>query len=224
MLSTNERQAVANWLGTPVTLEKRREEIKNSCPAGVAWKNTPGRSGWSPGLVNTRFQSAQDAGLTAADVPRLCSPSGAFAFPDTTLLRSQLGRVSRAYFRRQSGRHRLLARCGHRLCALEHRRPGRSALRDDGRPKSPGKPTLFFGDSSGFYYALDGETGKQVWKLQPRAAPRHQRDCHAGVFAGNGRVYIGVSSLRRSPGCFSRLRVLHISRQRIWLSTRPPAR
>src|SRR6476661_816464 len=46
VLSAGERQLVANWLGTPVTTELRREQILNSCPAGAAWKNTPGWSGW----------------------------------------------------------------------------------------------------------------------------------------------------------------------------------
>ena len=88
VLSAGERQLVANWLGKPVITELQRDRIANSCPPGAAWKNTPGWSGWSPSLANTRFQSAQDAGLGAADVPRL-KPKWVFAFPDTTLLRSQ---------------------------------------------------------------------------------------------------------------------------------------
>src|SRR5438105_8505068 len=39
VLSTNERQAVANFLGTAVTTERRRDEIANSCPAGAGWKS-----------------------------------------------------------------------------------------------------------------------------------------------------------------------------------------
>src|ERR1700722_7361166 len=35
-LSTNERQALANYLGAPVLKEQRREEIANPCPAGPA--------------------------------------------------------------------------------------------------------------------------------------------------------------------------------------------
>src|SRR6266478_3461161 len=45
-LSTNERQAVANFLGTAVTTERRREEIANLCPAGAGWKSGPGWSNW----------------------------------------------------------------------------------------------------------------------------------------------------------------------------------
>src|SRR5215831_19181547 len=39
VLSTNERQALANFLGTAVTTERRRDEIANPCPAGAGWKD-----------------------------------------------------------------------------------------------------------------------------------------------------------------------------------------
>jgi len=87
-LSTNERMAVASFLGTAVTRERRLDEIANSCPAGAAWNDSPGWTNWGAGLANRRFQTAQDAGLTAQDLPRL-TLKWAFAFPDTTGLRSQ---------------------------------------------------------------------------------------------------------------------------------------
>jgi hypothetical protein len=62
-LSGDERQKVANFLGTAVTVEKRREEIANPCPANVPWKQTPGWSGWGGGLANMRFLPANEAGL-----------------------------------------------------------------------------------------------------------------------------------------------------------------
>src|SRR5580658_7136022 len=92
-LSSNERQALANYLGAPVLKERRRDEIANSCPVGPAakapvWKDGPNWASWAPGLGNARFQSAADAGLTAADIPKL-APKWVFAFPDTAVLRSQ---------------------------------------------------------------------------------------------------------------------------------------
>src|SRR5262249_42595476 len=88
VLSTNERQAVANFLGTAVTIERKREEITNPCPAGAGWKDVPGWSNWGAGLTNMRFQDAKDAGLRAADLPKL-TLKWAFGFPDTAVLRSQ---------------------------------------------------------------------------------------------------------------------------------------
>src|SRR3954471_13028923 len=87
-LSGNERMFLANWLGKPVTTQLPQGQLSNPCAAGPAWKNTPGWAAWSPGLLHTRFQSARDAGLSAADVPRL-KPKWVFAFPDATSMRSQ---------------------------------------------------------------------------------------------------------------------------------------
>src|SRR5690349_11312630 len=68
-LSGDERQRVANFLGTAVTVERRREEMANPCPAGSPpWKNTPIWASWGGGLANTRFLPANEAGLQADSV------------------------------------------------------------------------------------------------------------------------------------------------------------
>src|SRR5215469_532722 len=85
-LSPDERLKVATYLGTAVTLERRREEIANPCPAGAAFTNGQSWSSWGGGLTNTRFQ--KDAGLNATDVPRL-KLKWAFAFSDISTMRSQ---------------------------------------------------------------------------------------------------------------------------------------
>src|SRR6185369_1634142 len=49
-LSGDERQKIANFLGTALTVERRREEIANPCPTGApggsTWKNTPSWNSW----------------------------------------------------------------------------------------------------------------------------------------------------------------------------------
>src|SRR5262249_2311745 len=59
VLSANERQAVANFLGIAVTVERRRDEITNPCAAGAGWKEGPSWTNWGAGLTNTRFQPAK---------------------------------------------------------------------------------------------------------------------------------------------------------------------
>ncbi len=170
-LSTNERQALANYLGKPVINQRSREEIANPCPAGSAgvWKDSPNWASWAPGLTNSRFQSAADAGLTAAEIPKL-APKWVFAFPDTAVLRSQPAVYRGHIFAgAQDGSVYALdaaTGCVHwSTTVLAEVRSGLTVA------EVAGKPTLFFGDSSGYVYALDGETGKQVWKLQPEEHP-----------------------------------------------------
>lgn len=196
MLAANERQFLANWLGTPVTMELQREQISNACPPGAAWKNTPGWSGWSPGLVNTRFQSTEDAGLSGADVPRL-KPKWVFAFPDTTLMRSQPAVYrGRVFVGSQDGTVYALdaaTGCTHWSTVVNAEvRSGMTVA------EVAGRPTVFFGDSSGYYYSLDGETGKQLWQLRPDDHPA-AKGTATPVFY-QGRLYIGVSSLEEGMG------------------------
>jgi polyvinyl alcohol dehydrogenase (cytochrome) len=190
-LSVNERQAVANYLGTAVTLEKRREEIANPCPAGAQWSDSKGWSSWGPGVGNTRFQAAKEAGLTAEDVPRL-TPKWVFAFPDTTVLRSQPA-VYRGRVFAGSGDGSVYALdaatgCVHWSTAVEAEVRSGITVAEVG-----GKPTVFFGDSSGYTYALDGATGKQLWKLRAEEHPAAKATATPVFY--QRRLYVGISSL-----------------------------
>lgn len=203
-LSAGERQLVANWLGKPVTLESQRERLSNPCPAGGpsggAWQNTPGWSGWSPGLGNTRFQAAQDARLSAADVPKL-KPKWVFAFPDTTLLRAQPAVYrGRIFVGSQDGTIYSLdasTGCTHWSALVNAEVRSGITVAEIG-----GKPALFFGDSTGFVYAFDGESGKQLWAMRPEEHPAGK--VTATPVFHNGRLYVGVSSIEEalavSPG------------------------
>lgn len=194
-LSANERQAVANFLGTVVTVERKRNEIANACGAGVAkWKDGANWSSWSPGLVNARFQSAQDAGLTAADVPRL-RPKWVFAFPDTAVLRSQPAVYrGRVFAGAQDGSVYSLdaaTGCVHWVTAVEAEVRSGITVAEVG-----GKPALFFGDSSGYIYGLDAETGKQMWQLRPEEHPASKATATPVFY--RGRLYVGISSLEEA--------------------------
>src|SRR5579863_1147161 len=45
-LSPDERQRIASFIGTAVTLERKREEIANLCPAGAASSDSAAWAGW----------------------------------------------------------------------------------------------------------------------------------------------------------------------------------
>jgi polyvinyl alcohol dehydrogenase (cytochrome) len=200
ILSTNERQAVANFLGTALTTERKRDEIANPCPTNAAWKDSPAWSGWAPGLVNMRFQAAKEAGLRADDVPKL-NLKWAFAFPDTAVLRSQPAVYKgRVFAGAQDGSVYSLdaaTGCVHWSTTVQAEVRSGITVAEVG-----GKPALFFGDSSGNLYGLDGATGRQLWKIALDEHPASKATSTPTFY--QGRLYVGVSSLEEalavSPG------------------------
>ena len=71
----------------------RREYVRRRamCRVRRRWPTAlqePGWNGWGNGAVNTRFQSSSQAGLTAADVPKL-RLKWAFGFPGVLAARTQ---------------------------------------------------------------------------------------------------------------------------------------
>ena len=193
-LSRNERQAVAALLGTAVTVERPRDQITNPCPAGAEWRNGPGWSSWGNGLANTRFQDEKDTGFAAKDLPWL-KLKWAFAFPDTTILRSQPAVYGgRVFAGSQDGSLYSLdaaTGCVHWITTVD-------AEVRSGITVAPvgGRPAVFFGDSSGAYYALDAATGKQLWKLHPSRHAAAKATATPVYHAG--RLYLGVSSLEEN--------------------------
>ncbi len=197
-LSPDERLRVATFLGTAVTFEHKREEIASPCPPNAGLANGPSWPSWGGDLANTRFQ--KDAGLTAADLPRL-KLKWAFAFSDTSTMRSQpavwRGRV---FAGGQDGSvYALDAKTGCVHWATTVQSQVRSGIMIG---EVSGRPAAFFGDSAGFVYALDAASGKQLWKIRPEDHPS-STVTGTPVFH-NGRLYVGVASreevLAISPG------------------------
>ncbi len=199
-LSPDERLRIATFLGTAVTVERKREEIANLCPAGAAPRKSPAWASWGGGLSNTRFQSAKDAGLRAEDLPRL-KLKWAFAFPDTSTMRSQPAiYAGRVFAGGQDGSVfalDMLTGCVHWATTVQSQVRSGITVGEAG-----GNPALFFGDSAGFVYALDATSGKQLWKV--RADQHPASTVTATPVYYQGRLYVGVASreeaLSVSPG------------------------
>ncbi|HTC33921.1 MAG TPA: PQQ-binding-like beta-propeller repeat protein [Bryobacteraceae bacterium] len=199
-LSPDERQRIASFLGTAVTLERRRDEIANPCPAGAAFTNGPAWAGWGGDFSNTRFQSEKDAGFSAADVPRL-KLKWAFAFPDTSTMRSQPAVYrGRVFVGGQDGSVYaldMLTGCVHWSTIVQAQ--VRSGITVG---EAAGNPALFFADSAGFVYALDATSGKQLWKARPDEHPATAVTATPVYY--KGRLYVGAASreesLSISPG------------------------
>jgi polyvinyl alcohol dehydrogenase (cytochrome) len=199
-LSPDERQRIASFLGTAVTLERKREEIANLCPADSTPDESPAWASWGGGLANTRFQSAKDAGLRAEDLPRL-KLKWAFAFPDTSTMRSQPAVYGGKVFAGgQDGTvYALDMKTGCVYWSTTVQSQVRSGITVG---EAGGNPALFFGDSAGFVYALDATSGKQLWKA--RADQHPASTVTATPVFYKDRLYVGSASreesLSVSPG------------------------
>ncbi len=190
-LSGDERLKVATLLGTAVTTERRREEIANPCPTNAPWgAEARAWNSWGGGLANTRFQTAEAGGMQAEDLPRL-KLKWAFAFPDTSSLRSQPAVYrGRVFAGGQDGSVYALdvaTGCVHWTTAVQSQ--VRSGITVG---EIAGKPALFFGDSAGFVYALDAASGKQLWKMRPDEHPASTMT--ATPVYHQGRLYVGAAS------------------------------
>ena len=193
-LSPDERQRIASFLGTAVTLERKRDEIANLCPAGAAAGESPAWASWGGNFANTRFQSERDSGLRVEDLPRL-KLKWAFAFPDTSTMRSQpaiyRGRVIAGG---QDGSvYALDMTTGCVYCTTTLQSQVRSVITVG---EAGGNPAVFFGDSAGFVYALDATTGKQLWKT--RADEHAASTVTATPVYYKDRLYVGSASREES--------------------------
>ncbi|HEY2016813.1 MAG TPA: PQQ-binding-like beta-propeller repeat protein [Bryobacteraceae bacterium] len=189
-LSGDERLKIASFIGTAVTSERRHEELANPCAAGILPKEGPAWASWGGGLANTRFQSAKDAGFQAEDLPRL-KLKWAFAFPDTSTMRSQPAIYrGRVFAGGQDGSiFALDAATGCSLWSTTVQSQVRSGITVG---EVAANPVVFFGDSAGYVYALDGATGKQLWKMRPDEHPAST--VTATPVFHDGRVYVGSAS------------------------------
>ncbi len=180
-LTAAERDAVAKYLGTAVSVEMP-PSAKCSAPAGrrtgAEW------NGWAD-AANTRFQPARQAGLTGQTTPRL-RVKWAFGFPGVTTAfgmpavsggRLFIGAADGTVYSLDSA-----TGCVYWTYAAAA-----------GVRVSPvlGNGSVYFGDLRGNVYALNADSGALVWKTRADAHPM-------AVITGSpkleaGRLYVPVS-------------------------------
>ena len=124
---------------------------------------SPSWSGWSPTTDNARFQPAQQAGITAEQVPRL-SLKWAFGSPDATSAWSQPTVASgRLFVGSQNGTVSSLdAKAGCIYWTFSATSGVRTALAFGPRAGADGY-AVYFGDTGANVYALDAATGRELW-------------------------------------------------------------
>ena len=175
---------------------------------GTSW------NGWGNDTANTRFQPAAAARLTAAQVPQL-KLKWAFGYPTGMTSNGQPAIASGRLFVGSDNGHfySLDAKTGCVYWSFDtgsfvRNAPvvapvaGPGAPAPAGAPPPPVRYAVFFGDGHANVYALDAQTGKQLWKT--RADSHVAARITAGVKFHNGKLFVPVSSAEElssgSPG------------------------
>ena len=200
-LSAGEKEVLAAYLGgRPLDLADAggAKTMRDHCDANAPLENIssgPAWNGWGVSLANTRFEDAQDAGITAQQVPDL-KLKWAFGFPngDTSFGQPSIvgGRVfvgsDIGYF------YALNAETGCVYWSYRAQATVRTAaIVGPVTGHGTTKYAVYFGDFRGNVYALDASTGKPLW-IKNVIDNNYVARLSAGPTLYKGRLYVPVSS------------------------------
>jgi polyvinyl alcohol dehydrogenase (cytochrome) len=191
-----ERRAVAEFLAAkpfgrepldapPRAAFCRETAVEFSDPFAV-----PHWNGWGAGLANRRFQSSEQAGLTAADVPNL-RLKWAFGFPGDIVAYAQPAVAGGRLFVGSAGRrvYSLSASTGCIYWTFESEAPVRTAISIGGIGT---RHVTYFGDLHANMYAIDAATGELMWRTR---VDEHSEARITGAPAlHSGRLFVPVAS------------------------------
>jgi polyvinyl alcohol dehydrogenase (cytochrome) len=198
-LSDIQRQRVAEFMsGRPLGSVNSGDAkaMPNQCTANPPMRDPasgPAWNGWSADLANTRSQTAAAARLTAADVPRL-KLKWAFGIPYGMTNNAQPTVVSgRVFMATDNGYiYSLDAKTGCVYWSFQNgsivrNSPMVGAVSGQGDARW----AVFFGDGHANVFALDAQTGRQLWKV--RVDDHVVARITGGVRYHEGRVYVPIS-------------------------------
>jgi polyvinyl alcohol dehydrogenase (cytochrome) len=200
-MSGVERRAVAEFVaGKAISGDVSGAET-GRCSGGASMRDAAGSprwTGWSSTSSNTRFQPADQAGLTLSDAPRL-KLRWAFGFPDASVAWSQPTLASgRLFVGSQNGTvYALDAKTGCIRWTFAASGGVRTAVVIG--PQDGQSPVLvFFGDTAGNAYALDADTGRQRWVRKVDEHPLAR--ITGSPTLHNGWLFVPVSSYEEAQG------------------------
>lgn len=201
LLSHPERRAVATWLArVPASaLPDPRDLFPPGayCQANIGIANPlagPAWNGWSPGVSNSRTQSAAAAGLTAAGVRDL-ELKWAFGVPGVDSVGSQVSVVGERVF--VGARNGMVYSLDRQTGCIEWTFEANGGVRSTPVVATEGdRPAVYFGDAFANFYALDALTGEQLWRVK---ADAHTSASVTGpATLSDGRVYVPIAALEEA--------------------------
>lgn len=157
-----------------------------TCQAGATLRfsvDLPQWNGWSPDVMNRRFQDAGQAGIATAAVPRL-KLKWAFNLGNVSVARSQPTIVAgRLFIGTQTGAvYALDADTGCTHWGFQAAAAIRSGAAFGEANRAP---AIFFSDAGANVYAVNAQTGTMIWKVRPV-------DHIAALATATPRFYKGV--------------------------------
>ena len=157
-------------------------------------------NGWGQNLLNTRFQTAAQAGISAANVTRL-KVKWAFGFPATIESNAQVSMANgRIFIGSSIGTvYSLDAASGCIRWYFNAASGVRAAISIGQIETGTGaRYAAFFGDGAAFTYAVDAATGKLIWKTKVDDFP--VAHITGSLLFYKGRVYVPVASGEEGAG------------------------
>ena len=201
-LSPQERRAVAVYAAGrdfgPVP-EPPENLQTNLCTEQLLMRDPqtgPSWNGWGNGPANLRFQPKAQGKLTAADLPRL-QLEWAFGFANVFSARPQPTVAGGRLFAASENGHlyALNPRTGCRYWTYKARAgiPTAPVVGRYSAPDGSQNYAVFFGDRKANAYAVDAQTGREVWV---RKVDTHPAAAITGALAYEaGRVFVPVQGL-----------------------------
>lgn len=196
--STDDRRRVAEFItGKKLALVDTLAPPEGRCdvaPPPVDLVKTPMSNGWGMDAGNGRFQTAAQAGITAAALPTL-KLRWAFGFPGATHAYSQpTVAAGRVYVGSETGLvYAIDAQSGCYHWAFPADASVRTGIAIGASSFTSGGALIYFGDVRGTVYAVDARTGKLAWREKVDNHPMG-RITGTPVLAA-GRLYVPVSGV-----------------------------
>ena len=198
-MSRDDRMAVASYLGTtasvstpPASAYCADRGVKLAATAKTSW------NGWGPdggnGGSNARFQSG-DAARLSIDQVRGLKLKWAFGFDgDVTAFAAPTVIDDQLFVGSAAGLiHAMSARTGCLQWVFQANGPVRSSiLAAPLGVSNSGKHALLFGDMTGWFYAVEAETGKLLWKVHVETHDSTRLSGGPAMYGGT--VYVPVAS------------------------------
>lgn len=200
-LTDAERKAVAQYLaGRPFGPVQKvaltaGKPCENPAPMGDP-ATTPGWSGWGNSLENTRFQDKEKGGLTAADLPHL-KLKWAFGYANVPAARTQPAVAGgRLFVASDNGAVYALdpaTGCTYWMFKAAAGVPTALSVAPYRSAAGGNGYAVLFGDRQANAYAVDAQTGKQVWMTK---LDTHPSAAITGAPAPyDGRVYVPIQGV-----------------------------